>query len=64
MPAATSRPGANDRLLAHDVRFFGAGVIGVAAIWTLLKIAGPVLRRHPLGLRGERARRGGARCWR
>ena len=25
-----------------DVRFFGAGVIGVAAIWTLLRIAGPV----------------------
>jgi putative OPT family oligopeptide transporter len=26
-----------------DVRFFGAGVIGVAAIWTLLKILGPIL---------------------
>ena len=26
-----------------DVRFFGAGVIGVAAIWTLLRIARPVL---------------------
>ncbi len=26
-----------------DVRFFGAGVIGVAAIWTLLRIAGPVI---------------------
>ncbi|KQN92680.1 peptide transporter [Sphingomonas sp. Leaf231] len=26
-----------------DVRFFGAGVIGVAAIWTLLRIAGPVV---------------------
>ena len=26
-----------------DVRFFGAGVIAVAAIWTLIKIAGPVL---------------------
>ncbi|WP_294197311.1 oligopeptide transporter, OPT family [uncultured Sphingomonas sp.] len=25
-----------------DVRFFGAGVIGAAAIWTLLRIAGPV----------------------
>ena len=25
------------------VRFFGAGVIGVAAIWTLLKIIGPIL---------------------
>ena len=25
-----------------DVRFLGAGVIGVAAVWTLVKIAGPV----------------------
>ncbi len=29
---------------AHDVRFIGAGAIGVAAIWTLLKLAGPVVR--------------------
>ncbi|WP_174285148.1 OPT family oligopeptide transporter [Sphingomonas bacterium] len=27
----------------HDVRFLGAGVIGVAAVWTLVKIAGPVI---------------------
>ena len=26
----------------HQVRFLGAGTIGVAAIWTLLKMAGPV----------------------
>ncbi|MGZ8337917.1 MAG: OPT family oligopeptide transporter [Allosphingosinicella sp.] len=26
-----------------DVRFFGAGVIGVAAVWTLLRIIGPIL---------------------
>ncbi len=26
-----------------EVRFFGAGLIGVSAIWTLLKIAGPVI---------------------
>jgi putative OPT family oligopeptide transporter len=29
---------------SHDVRFIGAGAIGVAAIWTLLKLAGPVVR--------------------
>src|SRR4029077_10265008 len=28
----------------HQVRFIGAGCIGVAAIWTLLKLAGPVAR--------------------
>jgi putative OPT family oligopeptide transporter len=32
-----------DTIFRRDVRFFGAGVIGVAAIWTLLKIAGPVI---------------------
>ncbi|MGN6620244.1 MAG: OPT family oligopeptide transporter, partial [Sphingomonas sp.] len=30
-------------IFSQDVRFFGAGVIGVAAIWTLVKIAGPVI---------------------
>ena len=28
----------------RDVRFLGAGVIGVAAIWTLLRIIGPIVR--------------------
>ncbi|HEY6578304.1 MAG TPA: oligopeptide transporter, OPT family [Rhizomicrobium sp.] len=28
----------------HQVRFIGAGTIGVAAVWTLLKLAGPVAR--------------------
>ena len=27
----------------HDVKFIGAGTIGVAAIWTLIKLAGPVV---------------------
>lgn len=26
-----------------DIRFFGAGMIGVSAVWTLLKIIGPVI---------------------
>jgi len=30
-------------LFRSDVRFFGAGVIGVAAVWTLLRISGPIL---------------------
>jgi putative OPT family oligopeptide transporter len=29
---------------SEQVRFFGAGVIGVAAIWTLLSILGPIVR--------------------
>jgi putative OPT family oligopeptide transporter len=34
--------------LRSEVRFLGAGVIGVAAIWTLLRIIGPILA----GIRG------------
>lgn len=30
-------------VFSADVRFFGAGVIAVAAIWTLIRIAGPVI---------------------
>ncbi|PXA97733.1 oligopeptide transporter, OPT family [Nostoc sp. 3335mG] len=42
-----------------DVRFFGAGVIGVAAIWTLIKIARPVVRGIGSALAASRARHGG-----
>jgi len=30
-------------VFVHKVRFIGAGTIGVAAIWTLLKILGPII---------------------
>ena len=43
-----------------DVRFLGAGVIGVAAIWTLLKIIGPVLAGIRSSIAASGARRGGA----
>ncbi len=42
-----------------DVRFFGAGVIGVAAIWTLVKIIGPVIRGIGSAIEASRAKRGG-----
>ena len=45
------------RVFHDDVRFFGAGVIGVAAIWTLLKIAAPVA-----ALRKPGASRSTRRC--
>jgi putative OPT family oligopeptide transporter len=38
-------------IFRSDVRFFGAGVIGIAAIWTLLKLLGPILK----GIRGALA---------
>jgi len=40
----------------HDVRFMGAGVIGVAAIWTLVKIAGPVIGGIRSSFAASRAR--------
>lgn len=44
----------------NDVRFFGAGVIGVAAIWALIRIAGPVLGGIRSAMAASRARGGGA----
>jgi putative OPT family oligopeptide transporter len=40
----------------HQVRFIGAGAIAVAAIWTLLKLAGPVARGLTDTLAASRAR--------
>ncbi|MET0364494.1 MAG: oligopeptide transporter, OPT family [Sphingobium sp.] len=42
-----------------DVRFFGAGVIGVAAVWTLVKIAGPVIGGMRSAFAASKARHGG-----
>ena len=42
-----------------DVRFFGAGVIGVAAIWTLLKIIGPVIGGVRSAIAASRASKAG-----
>ena len=47
MTAIQATPGAAEEaavgVWAEQVRFMGAGVIGVAAIWTLLKMAGPLI---------------------
>jgi putative OPT family oligopeptide transporter len=40
---------------AHKVRFIGAGAIGIAAIWTLAKLAGPVARGVVSALAASRA---------
>lgn len=46
-------------IFRQDVRFFGAGVIGVAAIWTLIRIAGPVLGGVRSAIAASRARQAG-----
>src|SRR3954469_7179068 len=43
----------------HQVRFLGAGVIGVAAVWTLLVVAGPIVRGLASALAASRARKAG-----
>jgi putative OPT family oligopeptide transporter len=46
----------------HQVRFLGAGVIGVAAVWTLLIVIGPIVKGLASALASSRRRRteGGA----
>jgi putative OPT family oligopeptide transporter len=46
-------------VFGQQVRFFGAGVIGVAAVWTLLKIIGPIVGGVRSALAASRARRSG-----
>jgi putative OPT family oligopeptide transporter len=48
-------------IFTADVRFFGAGVIGVAAVWTLIKIAGPVIGGVTSAMAASRARQAGER---
>lgn len=43
----------------HKVRLLGAGVIGVAAVWTLLTVIGPILRGLKSALAASRARKTG-----
>ncbi|NMO01619.1 oligopeptide transporter, OPT family [Gordonia sp. TBRC 11910] len=47
-------------IFSHEVRFIGAGAIAVAAVWTLLKIIGPIARGIKAALASSRARRQGA----
>ena len=46
-------------LFRSEVRFFGAGVIGVAAVWTLLRIIGPIIAGIRSAMAASRARRHG-----
>ena len=43
----------------NEVRFMGAGVIGVAAIWTLIKLAGPLVGGLTSALAANRRRAAG-----
>jgi putative OPT family oligopeptide transporter len=48
-----------DTVFREQVRFIGAGTIGVAAIWTLLKILGPISRGVTSAIAASRTRKSG-----
>jgi putative OPT family oligopeptide transporter len=58
--AGTSAEAWAGAVFRTDVRFLGAGVIGVAAIWTLVKIIGPVISGIQSSIAASRAKRSGA----
>jgi putative OPT family oligopeptide transporter len=43
----------------NQVRFLGAGVIGIAAVWTLLIVLGPIVRGLASAMAASRTRRSG-----
>jgi putative OPT family oligopeptide transporter len=59
LPAVGDISGAVSETFAGDVRFVGAGAMAVAAVWTLAKIIGPVVRGIAASLAASRARRQG-----
>ncbi|QGF22848.1 oligopeptide transporter, OPT family [Raineyella fluvialis] len=59
LSAASSFSAAVHHVFSHDVRFIGAGTIAVAAIWTLLKISGPIFRGIAEAIGTLRTRRSG-----
>lgn len=61
IPAGTSIDDFVGGVFVHKVRFIGAGTIGIAAIWTLLKILGPIIGgiRSALAANAQRKAGGG-----
>lgn len=47
------------QVFSQKVRFIGAGTIGIAAIWTLLKLIAPIIRGIAGSLAAARARKAG-----
>ena len=58
-PAGTELADFVGAMFTQKVRFVGAGTIGVAAIWTLLKIIGPIVKGITSALAASRARKSG-----
>ena len=64
LTAAAGLPGPAEQaaltVFRTDVRFFGAGVIGVAALWTFARILGPIVAGLRSAIAASRARAAGA----
>jgi putative OPT family oligopeptide transporter len=58
-PAAGAAAGVAHAIWSHDVRFIGAGAIGACAIWTLIKLIGPVVTGLHSAMVASRARHAG-----
>ena len=58
-PAGTELADFVGTVFREKIRFIGAGTIGVAAIWTLLKVIGPIIRGIGGALAANRARQDG-----
>ncbi len=58
-PAGTELADFVNSTFRQQVRFIGAGTIGVAAIWTLLKMLGPIARGISGALAAARTRKAG-----
>jgi putative OPT family oligopeptide transporter len=58
-PAGTELADFVGGIFRDRVRFVGAGAIGVAAVWTLLKVIGPIARGIVAAMASTRARRAG-----
>jgi putative OPT family oligopeptide transporter len=59
IPVGTSLDDFVGDVFVHQVRFIGAGTIGVAAIWTLLRILGPIIAGIRSALAANRERKAG-----
>lgn len=59
IPAGTDLLEGVQGVFKHDVRLIGAGAMGVAALWTLLKIIGPIVKGISESLASSRARQAG-----
>ena len=59
LPAGAGAEELAGTVWSREVRFMGAGVIGIAAVWTLIKLSGPLLRGLGSALAANRRRKGG-----